>query len=484
MKLYNIKIVFVLILTLLIWSCQNEIQNEEIIDNNQSEFANGTSIQEDEFLKNVTLLLGKAMTNTKVQEEMLSSMRNVDRYGELVSLSYMLGNEKTISKSEKTFLEKNVVASFRDNSTLKEVLKNELDRSNDAYFAIYEKYNIPDNVARKGETNSKKTADDLLELLANEELHLYYPYDVGEKTDKSFKSEELFLTYSPVEYTETNEVYRVINSNTGRGPELQSVGYQNDDYLYENKVLVIGYMDDCDIPGRPCDFAEVFPIPIGDDDLPPPYNGGPKLLPYNVNPASIKEEDILSTRMMQFGTKNSGWGGFGRTHLKLEVKRGSLDGNPTVVDGKIFSGARVFNFFKTKYRMKGDKRGWWHDYKAVFDEDWNMTEAEQMIAIFTNHHLKASQEAELTAKVGAEIKDGKIVPKVEGSISYKVKVKVGASKFRTKFPISRKLALVSIVGSNDLYPETRFYKGRYWNKKTSPNEKFFYFFNHFYTKLH
>jgi hypothetical protein len=467
-------------------SCSDE-QQADIMEESpiEEEIVDAETIKKNAFLKDVTLLLGGALQNSKVQDEMLENMQNVDMYDQLVTLSFMLGDERMISKSEKSYLSKKGASAAKSISLFRDAIKNELSGGSESYKGIYDKYDVLPISSKSSSTAKEQTANELLELLANEELHLYYPYEELGKTSKTARPQEMLLTYSPEGYTESNEVFRVTSSPASNNrPQLQSVGVQNDDYLYGNSVLVLGYMDDCDISGRPCDFEEIYPTFAQNPNLPPPFTGGPLLLTYNVNPADIKEEDNLGTRMMQFGTKKSGWGGFGRTHLKLEVVRGSLDGNPTVVDGKVVSGPRVFPFFKTKYRMKGDKEGWWHNYSALFDEDWNMTEAEQMIAIFTNHRISFSAETDLTVKIGAEVKGGKIVPKVEATRSYTIKAKVGSAKDRLKISVSRRLALAANVGANDQYPKTRFLNGIAWNVKGPDDEKFFYIFNHYYTKLH
>ncbi len=254
----------------------------------------------------------------------------------------------------------------------------------------------------------------------------------------------------------------------------------DDDFLDDNPVFVLSPIDICDIDGRDCIYTEVFPVGNGDDDLPPPFNGNPKLLTYNVNHKDIEEDDIISSVMPRFRVKGKDWLGFAATHQKIEVFRGSPDGKITISGNTITAESKAYNIGYFKFRKKGVKKGWWHKVDREFDSDWNMSENEQAITIFSKHKLKGEASAELNTKAGLKLDGGKIKPVVEATVSSKVKVTVGAAKQRVKGQLSRRQVLSTIVG-NGITNETYTDGGVKYNVKKVGI--FSFYLKHYYTNL-
>ncbi|PCJ95773.1 MAG: hypothetical protein COA50_08215 [Flavobacteriaceae bacterium] len=216
------------------------------------------------------------------------------------------------------------------------------------------------------------------------------------------------------------------------------------------------------------------------DKSPPPYSGGPKLLTYNVNHGEIDEDDIISTVMPRFRVKGKDWLGFGRTHQKIDVYRATPDGKISVKNGTIKAESKAYNIGYFRFRKKGVKKGWWHKVDKEFDSDWNMSENEQVITVFSKHHFQGETSVELNTKAGFKLDESKITVTPSATLSSKVKITVGSAKQRVKAQLSRRQVLSTIVGkgiTNETYTDG----GVQYNVKKVGI--FSFYFKHYYTDL-
>ena len=86
----------------------------------------------------------------------------------------------------------------------------------------------------------------------------------------------------------------------------------------------------------------------------------------------------------------------------------------------------------------------------------------------------------MTAKSGFKIENGKIVPSYEASGDVKIKVTVGAAKFRHNVEISRRMVLITNVGTGTT-GRTILDNGVAYNVKTMGIVD--YYFKHYHSKL-
>jgi hypothetical protein len=405
-------------------------------------------------------------------------MDEADKYNELVSLSYMLGIEESVTKSELNAA-KNSSLFSKGESLFKKALLNEINDNVAAYD------NLSKLMESKGlySTTSKSSEgspEDLIDFLANQNMQIYYPYE--DKTITSKGEDDLYVSYAPTDYVEVNEVFKVSKSETGKSFDLVSIGDVNNDFVDSHRVLILAPIDNCDQQYAKCDYNDLDPSGNGGwgggpDPLP---NGGAKLLTFNADHTSIEEKDILSTRFAGFKVDGNDWLGFGATHQKLEIFRGATDGKVSIdANGNIKAEAKSFDVMEHRIRAKGARKGWWYDVdiNEEFDDDWNLSENEQAIIVFTKHHLKGEASVSFEAKLGL---DKTLKPTAEASVKVTGKITVGAAKQRTKAQLSRRQVLSTNVG-NGTTDETRSSNGINYNVKRS--KIFHYYFKHYVTDL-
>lgn len=471
MKNNYLNRILVLSILVVFFSCDKE-STEVLADLETSEVI----AERDLILKETSFLVGKLLTDSAVFEEVLGKMEEADKYDELVSLSYLMDVENSITKSELKAA-KNSLTFNKGKGLFKEALLNEIITNSDSYTQISKLMEVK-GISNLSINTSKSGTQELIDLLTSQNMQIYYPYE--DKTLTSKNGEDFYITYAPTEYAETNEAFKYSSSNTGKDFNLVSVGDVDNDFVDSNRVLIISPIDECDLQFAKCGYTDLDPIGGGGSDPDPLPNGGAKLLNYNVDHSSVEEKDILSTRFAGFKVNGNDWTGFAATHVKLDIYRGATDGKVTIdANGNIKAEAKAFNLMYHRIRAKGARKGWWYDVDIdeEFDDDWNMSENEQAIIVFTKHHLKAEASASFEAKLGID-KDGKVT--LEGNVKVTGKVTVGAAKQRTKAQLSRRQVLSTIVG-NGTTGETRTSNGVNYNVKRS--QIFHYYFKHYYTDL-
>nr|WP_315163392.1 hypothetical protein [uncultured Flavobacterium sp.] len=118
--------------------------------------------------KETSLLIGRLLSKKEVQEEVLTSMKEVSDYGELVSFGYLMGRNKGIRKRESEKI--NSKLAKRENLFLQSLEKEISDHKAD--YPI-----INDRLAKKAATSTtgKLPADG--DPFSGANLQLYSPYN-------------------------------------------------------------------------------------------------------------------------------------------------------------------------------------------------------------------------------------------------------------------------------------------------------------------
>jgi hypothetical protein len=464
-----------LVTGLLLWSCSKDSENPpppELFEISEP----GNALDADnKLLKDISLLVGIALGDAEVRAEVNSKIETADALQELASLSLLLGQENGLSKKESNAMKTGKLSVVSGTNRFAEALVREVATNIDAYTSLsahLDRNGINPVASKSTEGLSRQ----LTALLAGQNLEIYYPFE--DKSDVSAKTDAVFfVTYRPVQYVEENEVFQY-NGADVEAAALKSFGVVNNDFIETNDVYVLGQLDECDLPNANCDYEDL--VPVEPEGQPEPIAARAKLLTYNVNHSSIEEKDIVSTRFAGFKIDGNDWLGFGASHQKLDIYRGSADGKITIDEGKISATSKSYNISYYRIRAKGARKGWWYHHNDEFDDDWNMSENEQVITLFTKHHLTGSASVELNTKAGLELKDGSIKAVPQATVSSKVKVSVGSARQRTKAQLSRRQVLSTIVGPG-VTQRTITRDGTTWNVKKSGI--FHYYFKHYHTDL-
>lgn len=464
------KFIFVIMLSSTIfYSCSDNNETIELQTENLND--------KQKLMQETSILLGKMLINSEVKTALNQKMKEVDEDAELVSFAYLFGKENGLRKNEISDFRKKKV---NTTNVFKTALQNEFEKNQENYKTIanlLEAKTTKDVLAR----TSANIADDLATLLVSEELQIFYPFD-PEYEDDDTSVQEFYVSYDPLNNAQTNTGYRF----SGGFSDIDVVEDINNDFLDNNPVYVIVPIDDCDITWRLCQFTELLPAPvdpISNQLLPSVNNNNTKFLTENTSHNTIPQSDVLSSYIPRIQINGTSWMGFAGTHQKLRFFRGTADGisitqNP---NGTITAGGNkyVVKDFRTRRKyIKRDKK--WLDFNAEFDPDWDASENTQVIAIFSLHHLAAEASFEMTAKSGFKIENGKIVPSYEASGDVKIKVTVGAAKFRHNVEISRRMVLITNVGTGTT-GRTILDNGVAYNVKTMGIVD--YYFKHYHSKL-
>jgi hypothetical protein len=120
------------------------------------------------FKKETSLLIGRLLSKKEVQEEVLTSMKEVSDYGEVVSFGYLMGRNKGIRKRESEKINSKLA---RSENLFLQFLEKEIS-DHKADYPI-----INDRLAKKASTSTtgKLPADG--DPFSDSYLQLYSPYN-------------------------------------------------------------------------------------------------------------------------------------------------------------------------------------------------------------------------------------------------------------------------------------------------------------------
>jgi len=460
-------------------------------DTEKLELSNLKENEKRELMKETSILLGSLLSDKNVKEEVMSKMKEVDEYGELVSFAYLFDLESGLKENETSAIKSNKKKQ-RSENLLKLALVKEFSGNETNYQAIKKEISKNYSNSQKART-SLEIANNLSSLLASQELQVFYPYD-PEYANDDRSVQEFYVSYDPLSNTKTNTGYKFVEGSK----DFVTIDGLSNSFLDNNPVYVIVPIDDCDIPGRPCTYIQGTPssydpitgdynklgtLPWTKDGIPPPLINQATLLPYNVNHNLIPEGDIVSSYIPKIKVNGTEWMGWGGTHQKLRFFRASADGKLTQnADGSITVEGNKYLTIDVRIKRKDinkSKNRVWIDVNAEFDSDWNMSENSQSIAVFSVHDLKGEASFDLSAKAGIKFENGAFVPTVEATRSVTVKVTTGSAKFRANVETSRRQVLSTITGATN--SGTILDNGIEYNvKKVGIVE---YYYKHWYTDL-
>lgn len=472
MNTKNKSLVFLALIVFLhlFTSCNEEITNpinsDELLNENQL------------FLREMSILLGKAIAEQEDMNELKDWMTQADDHGQLVSFAYLLGLEEHYKINE---LENSMNRNSRSKPYFLDRMENIFYDNQDDFLHLHKKVKLEKETGMsKRSSDARETFDYLTQLLASENYQIFYPYD-PEFDDDDTSIPFYYTSYDPMNGESKNEGF-LFASNTG---DYEKVGVMTNDFLDNNHVFLIVPIEPCDLPGMPCDAIELSPgIVNPGGDLPPPANGEAVLLTYNVNHKYITDDnDMITSKIGKIRVKGTSWMGFGGTKQKLRFMRGAGEGAISFVDGQIIAAGLQYDVgpeihIKRKYvKDKGE----WVDFNHTFDADWLMTKNSQAFAVFSKHNLvftkgKVNAGYQSGFKVGS---DGKVEAHYNSSGSGELEMQIDAAKYRSKVELSRRQVLITNVGTNSTSTYTE--DGIDFNVKTIGIIDFY--FKHWHTSF-
>lgn len=471
MNLKSLKIFqFGIIICFSFISCTSElVSKEETINasDNLNPKANIESSEKVMIMKETSLLIANVLSQKSVRDEVLSSMKNVSDYGEVVSLGYLLGSDKGLRKNE---VDK-INSKSKNYETLfhREVMK-EL-RENESKYPIFSQKLNQKRI--ESLSNRGVSIDD---AIAGENLEVYSPYnEINDNNETSFDS--YYTSNEKLDDSQSNSGYFVNTIDQS----LEFVSYMDNDLIDANPSFIITLIDNCDLVGGTCTTTELLESQAA---LPPALVDGPALLAYNVNHDNIAENDIITTRIPKIKIRGNDWLEFGATHQKFRVFRGGIDSGVTQgPNGEIIvtaAGFQIGEDFRTKRRNVRKEN--WINFDREFDVDWTRPESSHQIAIFSLHKWKKEDSAEVGIKYGYKynVATNKWEGTLEPTGTTSAKIKTGASKFRSNAELPRRQVLSTITGPGST-GQTKEDNGIQYNVKRVGIVD--YYFKHWFTDL-
>lgn len=461
--------IYTLLLLILIVGCTRE---EDV----SLEPLNSDLTEQQILLKETSKLLGKTLTDKNALNHLkgILKAKDLDEDQQIISFGLLFGDEKGLRKKEsglqKKYQQKAISYNF------KEAFKNTYEKNKEEFSTINSLIETKKSTISAKTSTPSDFSSSLVDLLEDENLQIYFPYDPEfEDDDKSIN--EFAISYEPLELADSNVAW---SFNVGN-ENIASTSVIDNDYLDDNPVFVIGKIDNCDLNNAPANLCRYVDLSAS-NFVPDPLPNGPVLLKYSVNHKDILEDDILTTNIPRIQINGTDYMGFGGTHQKLRFFRVSGDGKVTQnSDGSITAGPTdyLIGDFRCKRKfLKRKKR--WLDINTELDPDWDMSENSQSLLVFSLHHLKTEASYETTVKSGFKLEGSVIKPSAEVSGTTKIKVSTGSAKFRANIELSRRQVLATITGPGTTGNQKEFDGINYNVKKIGIID---FYLEHYFTDL-
>ncbi|MFW5778274.1 MAG: hypothetical protein ACOCW7_03795 [Bacteroidota bacterium] len=418
------------------------------------------------FLKEVSILLGKAISDPNDRVELKSWMEKADTDGQLVSFAFLLGDVDNFKINEIESHTKSSDFSYSKPSFLKKM--EEVFNDNEAEFLqLYKSARKEEETFQNLKSlDSRELFDYLTSLLVSDQYQIFYPFD-PEFEDDDLSIPFFYTSFDPMNGADRNDGFLFLDGSEN----YETIADMRNDFLDENPVFLVVPIDPCDIPGEPCNSVllrtmdEIIDYPSYPGEpsdpsnpsdpgggLPPPSNGEAVLLTYNVNHNHMTDDvDMITTRVGKIRVNGTSWMGFGATFQKLQFMRGAGEGEITISPGQIVAEGIPFTVgSEVRIKRRNVRKKNWVVANLNFDADWTMTKNSQSFAVFSKHNFVFS-EAKVTAgyKSGFKLNaTGGVEAYHESSGSGTVDIKLNASKFRANVELSRRQVLITIRGAH------------------------------------
>lgn len=435
---------FVAIATLTLISCNRQEENLEPSSTELS-LENKKKV---EVMKDFSKLLGKTLVEKQNREYIESLIKDRNDNSEAITVNALLG--KKIPTQENRLLQrsKNTKKSFQTNSFREAIIK-ELKNNLKEYPSLQSelKKNKSNSVASR---SSDEIYDDLSDYFVEQGLDVYFPYEENfVLADES----KITVTWDPMTGQDTNSGYVAMvkdvqiarNSSTSRIglQELTPIDNISDDYAYQNATLVV----------RPATWidggiiTDPNPNPTVTANNPPDWSfqGWQGFLTFNVDHTKIKDEDILKVNIPKIRLMEHLGTFLTPTTITLVRSSANLttDNNNLLIFPLTADSRQLL--YRHHVKRRDARNHNWVDVNVLWDDDWNMHEAEHTLTWASHHTFSWSLDATGTVKLGWDAEKKKVTydPKID--INFKVRVG-GNCRMEYNNNVSRRAVLTQVIG--------------------------------------
>ena len=411
----------------------NSCEREDKIEDNSLEMNYSAKSNKIEAMKEFAQLLGKTLSDKENRKYLVDLIHQRGDNSEAVTANALLG--KNISKEELLLLSRNknnIKISAKE--SFKKTLINEVRKNIDQYPNL--KSQLKKINASTTQRTIEDTYDELSEYYASQGLDVYFPYE------ENFNLEDentITLTWDPMIEQNYNSGYQSVNGIYG----LQPIAIINDDFAYNNPVLVV----------RPAVYIESAiasdpnPNPVIISNNPPnwAFQGWQGFLNFNVDHTKIMDADVLKVNIPKIRLMEH-LGTF-LTPTTITLVRSSANLTTDNNNNLVFPLSADSRQLITQQHIKRrDARNHnWVDVNILWDDDWNMHEAEHTLTWASHHTFSGNLNAKGTVKLGWDVEKKKVTfdPKID--INFDVRVG-GNCKLRYNNNVSRRAVLTQIIG--------------------------------------
>ena len=420
-------------------------------------------------MKEFSRLLGKLLIEKQNRDYLIQLIHARNDGSEAITVNAIFNKNidqvelKLLSRTNKFSKQNLLFKSFRK-SIVHLVINNAYD------YPILNSKLIENKKAKIGARTIDDIYDELSEFYSSQGLDVYFPYE----ENFALENESVItLTWDPLTGQDWNSGYELSNKD---GFAIEPIATISDNYAYSYPTLVVR-------PSSGFDGYELIdpnPNPIINAVNPPSwaFQGWQGFLTFNVDHTKIMEADVLKVSVPKIRLLEH-LGTF-LTPTTITIVRSSAnlvtDNNSNLVF-PLGSDSKML-VYKKHIKRKDARNHNWVDVNILWDDDWNMSEADHNFTWASHHTFSGSLTASGNVKLGYDVTTNKVTfePKIDVAFS----VKVGNNcKLRYNNNISRRAVLTQIVG--DTGAGTYNDNGTEYSIRTA--DKMEYYFKPYLTKI-
>lgn len=436
------KLIFIFLITFFVVSCSK--QDEPLVQNPSSD--NASKI---EVMKEFSQLLGRTLTKDSNREYLVGLIHDRNDNSEAISVNALFG--KNVDATEARLLSKSRTSSTRkvQANNFRTSIANEVNNNIDKYPILKSSIKKINKTAALSAKTSADIYDELADYFVAQNLDVYFPYEENFELD-SVKL--LTITWDPLNEQLTNSGYTtIIDEATSKSSNARTIIRNltpieniSDDYAYKNPTLIVR-------PAAPVNGFVINSVPISSTPnatpMPPSwaFQGWQGFLTFNVDHTKILEADVLKVSIPKIRLKEHLATLFTPTTITIIRSSANLvtdSGNflvfPLTSDSKHL-------VTKMDIKRKDARNKNWIEVNILWDDDWNMSEAEHNLTWASHHTFRGSLTATGNVKLGYDVEKKKVTfePKIDVAFS----VKVGNNcRLRYNNNVSRRAILTQVVG--------------------------------------
>lgn len=475
------KKVIISILILLTFIIFNSCDKQEVFSEINESNISQENYQKVIVMKEFSKLLGKTLLFKENREYLVDMIKERNDNSEAITVNALIG--KNIPTKEKELLNfSGLKKKTNFKNSIKQVIIHEIENNLLTYPFLakeIEKLKTKNYQSR----TSDDIYDDLSDFFIAQGLDVYFPY---EENFNLANENRITVTWDPMTNQDSNSGF-IVNINeiesNGNGlksslglNELTPIDDITDDYVYENATLVV----------RPAAwiggsiFIDPNPNPIATNNNPPDWalQGWQGFLTLNVDHTKIKDEDILKVNIPKIRLMEHLATFLTPTTITLVRSSANLttDNNNFLIFPLSADSRQLL--YRHHIKRRNARNHNWVEVNVLWDDDWNMHEAEHTLTWASHHTFSGTLNASGTVKLGWDVEKKKVTFEPKVDINFSVRVG-GNCKLRYNNNISRRAILTQVIG--DTGAGTYNDNGVYYSVRTA--DKMQYYFKPYLTKI-